>query len=111
MQYIEKNFMEIDYNMLIQNHVYYNTLSKKNHLMEGIVDDPHPRDNVTTHITPKNDLTRDLMHVEKFIRENFTLEVSNGHHVMCEKKSNIVDGIEEKTNENEVDWLHTDHVC
>jgi hypothetical protein len=28
-QYVEKKFMEIDYNMLIQNHVYYNMLSKK----------------------------------------------------------------------------------
>jgi hypothetical protein len=29
MQYIEKKFMKIDYNTLIQNHVYYNMLPKK----------------------------------------------------------------------------------
>jgi len=28
MQCVEKNFMKVDYNMLVQNHVYYNTLSK-----------------------------------------------------------------------------------
>jgi hypothetical protein len=28
-QYVENKFMEIDYNMLVQNHVYYNILSKK----------------------------------------------------------------------------------
>jgi hypothetical protein len=33
MQYVEKKFMEIDYNMLVQNHVHYNMLSKTFHLM------------------------------------------------------------------------------
>jgi len=28
MHYVEKKFMKVDYNMLVQNHVYYNTLSK-----------------------------------------------------------------------------------
>jgi hypothetical protein len=28
-QYVEKKFMEIDYNMLVHNHVNYNMLSKK----------------------------------------------------------------------------------
>ncbi len=28
MQYVEKKFIEIDYNMLVQNHVYYNMLFK-----------------------------------------------------------------------------------
>ncbi len=28
-----KFFMEIDYNMLVQNHVHYNMLLKQNHLM------------------------------------------------------------------------------
>jgi hypothetical protein len=37
MQYIEKNFMEVDYNTLVQNHVYYNMLSQKNHLNEVVV--------------------------------------------------------------------------
>jgi hypothetical protein len=32
MQYVEKKFMKIDYNMLVQNHVYYNMLSKKSTL-------------------------------------------------------------------------------
>jgi hypothetical protein len=36
MQYVEKQFMEVDYNMLVQNHVYYNML-KKNHLMGLVV--------------------------------------------------------------------------
>ncbi len=35
MQYVEKKFMEIGYNMLIQNHVYYNILSKKITLWGG----------------------------------------------------------------------------
>jgi hypothetical protein len=34
-QYIEKQFMEVDYNMLIQNHVHYNMLSKKITLWGG----------------------------------------------------------------------------
>ncbi len=29
MQYVEKKFMETDYNMLVQNHVYYNMLLRK----------------------------------------------------------------------------------
>jgi hypothetical protein len=29
MQYVEKKFMEVDYNMLVQNYVYYNMLCKK----------------------------------------------------------------------------------
>ncbi len=33
MQYVEKKFMKIDYNMLVQNHVHYIMLSKKNQLM------------------------------------------------------------------------------
>jgi hypothetical protein len=33
MQYLEKKIMEVDYNMLVQNHVYYNMLSKDNHFM------------------------------------------------------------------------------
>jgi len=32
-QYVEKKFMDVNY-MLVQNHVHYNMLSKKNHLME-----------------------------------------------------------------------------
>jgi len=35
MQYIEKKFMEIDYNMLVQNHVHYNVLFKKITLWGG----------------------------------------------------------------------------
>jgi hypothetical protein len=35
MQYVEKNFMKVNYNMLIQNHVYYNMLSKKITLWGG----------------------------------------------------------------------------
>jgi len=33
MQYVEKKLMEVDYNMLVQNHVHYNMLSKKIHIM------------------------------------------------------------------------------
>jgi hypothetical protein len=29
MQYVEKKFMQVDYDMLVQNHVYYNMLLKK----------------------------------------------------------------------------------
>ncbi len=29
MQHVEKKIMEVDYNMLVQNHVHYNMLSKK----------------------------------------------------------------------------------
>ncbi len=29
MQYVEKKFMEVDYNMLVQNYVFYNMLSRK----------------------------------------------------------------------------------
>ncbi len=35
MQYVEKKFMEIDYDMLVQNHVYYNMLLKKITLWGG----------------------------------------------------------------------------
>jgi len=35
MQHVEKQFMEIDYNMLFQNHVHYNMLSKKITLWGG----------------------------------------------------------------------------
>jgi hypothetical protein len=35
MQYVEKKFMKVDYNMLVQNHVYYNVLCKTNHLWGG----------------------------------------------------------------------------
>jgi hypothetical protein len=31
-QYVEKKFIGVDYTMLIQNHVYYNMLSKENTL-------------------------------------------------------------------------------
>jgi hypothetical protein len=31
--YVEKRFMEIDYNMLVQNHVHYKYVVQKNHLM------------------------------------------------------------------------------
>jgi len=34
-QYVEKKFMKIDYNMLVQNHVHYNMLSKKITLWGG----------------------------------------------------------------------------
>jgi hypothetical protein len=34
-QYVEFFFMEVDYNMLIQNHVHYNMLSKKITLWGG----------------------------------------------------------------------------
>ncbi len=37
MQYVEKKFVEVDYNMLIQNHVYYNMLSKKITLWGGVI--------------------------------------------------------------------------
>jgi hypothetical protein len=30
-------FMEVDYNMLVQNHVHYSRLSKKNHFITGAV--------------------------------------------------------------------------
>ncbi len=33
MQYVEKKFMEVDYIMLVQNYVYYDMLSKKNHMV------------------------------------------------------------------------------
>jgi hypothetical protein len=72
--------------------------------MEGIVDDLHLEDCVTTCITPKNDFTKDLMQVEKFIGENFTLWKFQMGIMLCAKKmSDIVDGTKEKTNENEVD--------
>jgi hypothetical protein len=29
MQYVEKHFMEVDYNMLFQNHVHYNYVIQK----------------------------------------------------------------------------------
>jgi hypothetical protein len=35
MQHVEKKFMEVDYNMLLQNHVHYNILSKKFTLWGG----------------------------------------------------------------------------
>jgi hypothetical protein len=35
MQYVEKTFMEVDYNMLVQNHVHYNMLSKKKKTLWG----------------------------------------------------------------------------
>ncbi len=35
MQYVEKTFIEVDYNMLVQNHVYYNILPKKITLWVG----------------------------------------------------------------------------
>jgi hypothetical protein len=38
-----------------------------------MVDDPHLESNVAKHITPRNDLTKDLMQVEKFTIENFML--------------------------------------
>jgi len=34
-QYVEKKFMEVDYNMLVQNHVHYNMLFKKITLWGG----------------------------------------------------------------------------
>jgi len=37
MQYVEKNFMEIDYNMLVQSHVHYNYVVKKYHVKGKIV--------------------------------------------------------------------------
>jgi hypothetical protein len=81
-------------------------------LMEGIVDDPHLEDNVTTCITPKNDLTKDLTQAKKFIGENFMLwKFQMGIMICAKKMPGIVDGTKEKTNENEVDWLHKDHVC
>jgi hypothetical protein len=80
--------------------------------MEGIVNEPHPKYNVTKRITPKNDLTMDLMQVEKFTRENFTLwKFQMGIMVCVKKMSSIVDETKKKTNENEADWLHKDHVC
>jgi hypothetical protein len=36
MQYVEKTFMEVDYNMLIQNHVHYNYVVKKITLWGGV---------------------------------------------------------------------------
>jgi hypothetical protein len=35
-QYVENKFMEVDYNMLVQNHVLYNMLSKKIILWGGV---------------------------------------------------------------------------
>jgi hypothetical protein len=35
MQYVENKFMEVDYNMLVQNHVNYNKLSMKITLWGG----------------------------------------------------------------------------
>jgi hypothetical protein len=35
MQYVEKKFIKIDYNIFVQNHVYYNMLSKKVTLWGG----------------------------------------------------------------------------
>jgi len=35
MQYVEKKFMEVYYNMLVQNHVHYNMLSQKITLWGG----------------------------------------------------------------------------
>jgi hypothetical protein len=32
---LKKKFMEVDYNMLVQNHVHYNMLSKENTLWDG----------------------------------------------------------------------------
>jgi len=79
--------------------------------MEGIVDDPHIKDSVTTCITPKNYLTKDLMQVEKFIGENFTLWKFQMDIMFCAKKMfGIIDG-QKKRQKNEVDWLHKDHVC
>jgi hypothetical protein len=61
--------------------------------MEGIVNEPHPKDNVTKHITPKNDLIMDLMEVEKFTRENFTLwKFQKGIMVCVKETSSIIDG-------------------
>ncbi len=37
MQYVEKTFMKIDYNMLVQNQVHYIILSNTNHLMGVVV--------------------------------------------------------------------------
>jgi len=37
MQYVEIFFMKVDYNTLVQNHVYYNMLSEKNHLIEVVM--------------------------------------------------------------------------
>jgi hypothetical protein len=80
--------------------------------MEGIVDDLHPKDSVTTCITPKNDFTKDLMQTEKLIGKTFTLWKFQMGIMLCAKKmSGIIDGTKEKTNENEVDQLHKDHVC
>ncbi len=79
--------------------------------MEGIVDDLHPENNVAKHITPKNDLTKDVMQVEKFTIENFMLwKFQMGIMFYVKKLFDIVDGIEGKTDENEVDWLHKDNV-
>jgi len=80
--------------------------------MEGIVDDPHPGNNVAKRIASRNDLMKDLMQVEIFTIENFMLrkfEMGIMFHV--KKPFGIVDGIEEKTYENEVDSLHKDNVC
>jgi len=35
--YVEKKFMQVDYNMLVQNHVHYNYVVQKNHLMGVVV--------------------------------------------------------------------------
>jgi hypothetical protein len=37
MQYVEKKFMEVDYNMLVQNHVQYNYGAQKISLWGGSV--------------------------------------------------------------------------
>jgi hypothetical protein len=34
-QHVEKNFMEVDYYIIVRNHVYYNMLSKKITLWGG----------------------------------------------------------------------------
>jgi hypothetical protein len=79
--------------------------------MEGIVDDPHPGNNVAKHIAPRNDLTKDLMQMEKFTIKNFMLrKFEMGIMFYVEKPFGIVDGTKEKTYENEVDWLHKDNV-
>jgi hypothetical protein len=71
--------------------------------MEGIVDDPHPRNNVAKHIAPINDLMKDLMQVEKFTIENFMLwKFEMGIMFLVKKPIGIVNGTEEKTYENEV---------
>jgi hypothetical protein len=54
MQYVEKKFIKVDYNMLIQNHVHYNILFKKITLWGGdaLVKDLTPQCGCEEYLSP-----------------------------------------------------------